>query len=109
MLPSIYALAIWPVFQAGVIRYALANSWRALYELWRNIYFVYQNMGAFSVAMLVILLSRLILFAIVSPLLTATVLGTFAVPLIVLPLYYAFEWSPARTSGRYCASCEVSP
>lgn len=89
----IWALISLPVYQSGMVRYAISGSWRSMLNVPANIAFFLKHFRAFVLFYISwFVLSSCIIF--LGMLLSVTIIGVPLIPMFVLTAYYvttAFE------------------
>jgi Protein of unknown function (DUF4013) len=104
-LPTLYCFGIWPLFHAGLVRYILEGRKRVFFDILGNARLLGRQGEQFFLAFFVDYTARIILLIILSPLLTATFLGAFAIPFVIWPMYYLFS---GHILGQVTASATAS-
>jgi hypothetical protein len=82
-----WVIISWPLYRAGMLRFAMTGNPLAFFRLFANLVVVLRNVKAFVVLFLYEL-PTFLLMTVLSAILTATGFGALLVPAISMPLYY---------------------
>ncbi len=95
-IEAVYFVVAWPIYRAGMIRYAATGRILSFFRILANARFVATNLKEF-VKMALYVIPTWIVIAGLSAMFSATGFGALLVPAICLPLYY---WSTAFEYGH---------
>ena len=109
LMITVIVYVIWmvlslPAYQAGMVRYARSNSWRAMLNVPANVLLVIRKPNYFIKFYLSwIILSALVLLA--GAILSSTILGIIFVPMVTSCIYYV---TTAHELGSLARKIEIS-
>lgn len=100
IIPFLYFMAIYPLYRAGMIRFALTDRVGCFFDVWTNLQLALKHFRDFMVVFFFDWAMVRVGIGILTVILAATGIGILLIPAVVLPTYY---WTTGYLYGALAA------